>query len=465
MQSKNNRFLLILIFALSVFTSCQKDPYSAGVSPTPTPTPTVSAEDRMKDTVLLDTRDIYLWYNQIPSSFNPRSYADPDKIMQAIRPYSIEPTFSASTPVDHFSFAVTQAEWNNVSTGISGDFGISVFFFNSPTVTTDLRVKYVESESPAGKAGVKRGWRITQINGSTNINAADQTSLNAVVAAVFNSTSTSFTFLKPDGSSVNLTLNAANYQTHPVMADSTYTIGAKKIGYMVLNSFLGDQPAITNELTRVFNRFATDGVNDVVIDLRYNGGGYVSLAETLSNFLAPSSATGNLMMKQQYNDKYTQYNVTTNFNKRGSVSLPRVFFIVSSSTASASELVINSLTPFMDVKLIGRNNTYGKPVGFFAIPVGSWFIFPVSFKTVNKDGKSDYYNGFTPDAIVADGLDKNWGDITETSLASAIKYITTGAFRLGSEPVYTELPQITKANALLDAHTFKGTVTINKIFK
>ena len=249
------------------------------------------------------------------------------------------------------------------------------------------------------------------------------------------------------------------------MVDSVYTISTKKIGYLVFNSFLGDQTEISNEFSRVFTRFATYGVNDVVVDLRYNGGGYVSLAEKLSNYLAPSTASG-VMMTQKYNDKYAaQYNVITNFNKAGSVSLPRVLFIVSPSTASASELVINNLKAVSDVKLIGRDHTYGKPVGFFAIPVGDWYIFPVSFKTVNKNGSSDYYSGFTPDAIIADGLDKNWGDITETSLASAIKYITTGAFRLQSQPAYQELPQVTNGNSILDAHSFKGTISTNKIFK
>ena len=119
----------------------------------------------------------------------------------------------------------------------------------------------------------------------------------------------------------------------------------------------------------------------------------------------------------------------------------------------------------MDVKLIGRNNTYGKPVGYFPIPVGDWYIFPVSFKTVNKNGESNYYNGFAPHALIGDGLDKNWGDITETSLASAIKYITTGAFRYQADAVYREQPQVTNANAELDKHAFKGTISTRKILK
>lgn len=440
MQLKLDRFLLVLVLALSIFTSCKKKDSA----------PVETAEDRLKDTALLYARDIYLWYNQIPADFNARKYADLNEIMVAIRDYSMEPP--NSRPVDRFSFAMLQSEWNQVSTGVSGDFGFSIFFLTA----SDLRVKFVERESAAGKAGIKRGWRIIRINGSSNI-ATDDATINTIIKAVFESTTTAFTFQKPDGSTVDITLNATSYQTHPVMADSVYTIGSKKIGYLVFNSFLGDQVEISNELNRVFTRFTTYGVTDVVVDLRYNGGGYVSLAEKLTNYLAPSSATG-LMMSQRYNDKYAAHNISTNFNKTGSLNIPRVIFIVSSSTASASELVINNLKAVMDVRLIGRNSTYGKPVGFFPIPVGDWYIFPVSFKTVNKNGSSDYYNGFAPDAVKADGIDKNWGDITEASLASAINFITTGAFRLQSEAAYRELPEITTGNNLLDKPAFKGTV-------
>jgi len=433
-----------------MFTSCKKDKGNDEV--------VLSADDKLKDSVLMYTRDIYLWYNQIPADFNPRKYADPNAIMEAIRTYSMEPP--NSRPVDRFSFAAKKVDWDNRSSGVSQDFGFSIFFLSN----TDLRVKFVERNSPAGKAGIQRGWRIIKINGSTNINT-DQATINTIVAAVFESNSTSFTFQKPDGTSVDITLNAATYQTHPVMVDSTYTIAGKKIGYLVLNSFLGDLTAIKAELNRVFTRFVTYGVTDVVVDLRYNGGGFVSLAETLSNYLAPASATGTLMMKQQYNDKYSKFDVSYNFKKLGTLELSRIFFIVSSSSASASELVINNLKPVLDVKLIGRNDTHGKPVGFFAIPVGDWYIFPVSSKTVNRNGESNYYNGFSPESKVADGIDKNWGDITETSLASAIKYITTGAFRLMPGEEYREVPEVTVGNHKLDKEAFKGAVSASKSLK
>ena len=102
-----------------------------------------------------------------------------------------------------------------------------------------------------------------------------------------------------------------------------------------------------------------------------------------------------MMMSQIYNSNHSGENSTNHFQKAGSVSLSKVYFIISSSTASASELLINNLKPYMDVRLIGPSKTHGKPVGFFPIENGEWYVFPVSFRTVNKNGEGNYYNGFT----------------------------------------------------------------------
>ena len=433
---------------MSIIASCKKSDVQNN-NPQPPPVITV---DKVKDSVLLYSRDIYLWYSQIPSSFNAQSYADPDKIMTAIRAYSNEPGFSQR--VDKWSFAYKQKDWDNLSSGITQDFGLNVFF----RVEGDLRVKYVESASPAGLAGIHRGWRITKINGSTNINT---TNVDFIVQAVFSSSASSFTFQKPDGSSVDINLTAGTYQEHPVLLDTVYTAGAKKVGYLVFNSFLGDTTEIYNGFQSIFTRFAQNNIDEVVVDLRYNGGGYVSVQERLADYLVNTAASGQLMMKQQFNDKYPQFNSSTNFGKQGPLNLGRIFFIVSNSTASASELLINNLKPYMDVKLVGPGNTYGKPVGFFPIPVGDWYIFPVSFRTTNKNGVGNYFNGLALDNQVADGLDKDWGDITENTLASVFKYITTGSFRAGigeTTNVYTPDPQVSAGNKKIDAPAFKGTV-------
>jgi C-terminal processing protease CtpA/Prc len=411
----------------------------------------------VKDSALLITRDIYLWNTQVPASFSGRSYSDPEKIMEAIRQYSVEAGFAL--PVDRFSFAMKQSEWDNMSTGLNlvsttsseeGDFGLSVFF----RAEGDLRVRLVEPASAAGLAGIRRSWRITAINGNTNITTGNT---NFIVDNIYNAASATVTFLKPNGSTVKITLNRGHYKEKPVYLDSVFNVNGKKIGYLVFNSFLGTTNEIFSDFQRVFNKFSSAGISDLVVDLRYNGGGYVSVQERLANYLVNSSANGSLMMKQVYNAANTSNNETTNFKKLGSINLSRIYFIVSKATASASELLINNLKPYMDVKLVG-GTTYGKPVGFFPIPVGEWYVFPVSFRSTNKNGEGNYFNGMPVNSAVADGLDKDWGDLSESSLASAVRNITSGLFRASGEGSYTEPATIESVNRKLDAPFLKMTI-------
>src|SRR5690606_2667681 len=314
--------------------------------------------------------------------------------------------------------------------------------------------RMVERASPAGVAGIRRGWKIIAINGNTNITTANA---DAIVEAIYYSPNVGLKLQKPDGTTTDINLAAASYQEHPVALDTVYTVGAKKVGYLVYNSFLGDSSETVSEFQRVFNRFGSQNVGDVIVDLRYNGGGYVAYQRELANYLVKSSANGNLMMKQEYNNKYSNFNSSVNFAKKGSLNLPRIFFIVSNNSASASELLINNLKPYMDVLLIGPSRTYGKPVGYFNIPVGDWYIFPVSSRSTNKNGEGKYFKGFNLNSTVADGLDKDWGDRTESCLASALKYIDTGAFRALATDEQPSDPRIDAINGKLDK-SFKGLV-------
>jgi carboxyl-terminal processing protease len=456
-ECKNIIIAALLATGVGILSSCQKNIVDQPVAaPTPVTNNGPSAEYKLKDSVVQLTRDIYLWYNQIPSTFDPHSLATPVEAMTAIRAYSIESPFT--TPVDKWSFAMKKTEWDNSSSGHvqqtaegSADLGLTVFF----RTEGDLRVANVEPESAAGKAAVHRGWRITKLNGSTNITTGNATQ---IISGVYESASSTFTFQKPDGTTVNVTLNANAYNEHPIVVDSVYAAGSKKVGYLVFNSFLGDTTQIYNDFSRVFSRFSREGVNEVIIDLRYNGGGYVTVQERLANYLVNAAYNGQVMMTEKFNDKNSGYNSTTRFKKLGSLNLNRIFFIASSSTASASELLINNLKAYMDVRLVGPSNTTGKPVGFFPIPVGEWYIFPVSFRTVNKNGEGSYFNGLAPTNRASDGVDKDWGDRSEAALSSILNGFSSGAFRtIDSEHVVAD-PAIQAVNNTLSQREFKGTI-------
>ena len=457
MNTLRNPLLYGTLALIFVIAGCKKDNNDTPSTPANNPGATASLADRQKDSAVAISRDIYLWYNQIPASFNGRSYPNLNAIMEAIRQYSTEPGFTG--PVDKWSFAVKQSEWNNVASGISGDFGLGVLF----RAADDLRVRSVEKNSPAAAAGIRRGWRITAINGNSNINTNNQ---ELVINGVFNAANTNFTFLKPDGSTQNIALTATNFQENPVLLDTTYNIGSRKIGYLVFNSFLGDTIKIVNDFQRIFNNYTANNINDLIVDLRYNGGGYVNLQQQLANYIAPPAANGQMMMQYRFNDKHSRQNVPLFFNKKGSINLPRVVFLVSRFTASASELLINNLKPFMEVVLVGPSRTVGKPVGYFPLEVGDEYIFPISFRTVNNRGEGSYFGGFQLNNQVADGLDKDWGDPAESTLASALRYLTTGAFRTAQQPAFQPLSaQVEQGNNSLTRDEFSGMVAPSHTIK
>ena len=450
------------LVAALMFAGCKKNDDVMSLTP-PTVTPPnpinnipAPSPDVLKDSSLAIARNIYLWNNEIPATFNARSFADLNKVMEGIRPYSIEAGFSA--PVDRWSFAMKKTEWDQYSGGIGnsfssgtsadGDFGLTVFF----RVEGDLRVRMVEPFSPAGYAGIQRGWRVKSINGNSNMTTSNA---DFIVTNFYKVSNSTITFITPDGSEITKNLQVAPYNKKPVYLDTVYTIGNKKIGYLVFNSFLGNQAAIQSEFARVFNSFSAQGVNELIVDLRYNGGGYVDLQTRLANYLVRSSANGQVMMKQIYNAQNSGNNQTTLFQKTGNLQLNDIYFLVGRGTASASELLINNLKPFTNVKLVG-GATHGKPVGYFAIPVGEWYVFPVSFRTTNNVNQGNYFNGFAVNAQVADGLDKNWGDISENMLASAINNITNGSFLRA--PAYEEPTSVAVGNGKLEAPLLKITI-------
>ena len=177
----------------------------------------------------------------------------------------------------------------------------------------------------------------------------------------------------------------------------------------------------------IFADFEQKQVEDLILDLRYNTGGYVETARYLANKLVPSAADGELMFSYEVNDylkPYTQ-NASNDFDfrpvdfeKEGTLELKHLYILVTEQTASAAELLINVLRPHIDVTLIGdTDRTYGKPVGFFGTPIGDLELWVTSFKTLNSAGETDYWNGlpFVTGKDISDANDYFFKDFGDTS--------------------------------------------------
>ena len=159
----------------------------------------------------------------------------------------------------------------------------------------------------------------------------------------------------------------------------------------------------------------------MIIDLRYNGGGLVNGAVSLMEFVAPPSVQDNVCYNIIHNKSKTSNNFVVNFSSKNNFNLNRVFVITTSGTASASEMFINSLKPYMTVVQIG-SRTHGKPVGMYGIEYGEYVIVPICFSTTNANNEGEYFQGLQPTIHMLDDLKHPLGDKSEDCVYTALEY-------------------------------------------
>ncbi len=503
---------LLVILAFSLMISCKKDNKSSNTN---SPSKTGSTLDLIRDSVFLYSKEAYYWYDGLPdyATFNPRSFNGSTDVIaltsevDAISQYKINP--SIGKPYEYYTPSPGEAKYSfidqgQVSTqlsGTNGDFGFAPLYND----VNDLRIKYVYPGSPADLAGVKRGYKITVINGNSNFAYDGPTGPHTqfVINAYANSSTIAMTLQKFDGTTMNVNLNTINYTINPVLTYKTFDEGNGHIvGYVVFNSFTSNANA---KLDAAFNYFTTQGVTDLVVDLRYNGGGYTATAEYLDNLIVPPAGNGTIMYNSYFNDilangrevllanqvrrdptnnqlyNYAQfdYSVAGNavkFSKKGALNISRVFFIVTGATASASELTINNLRPQLNVQFIGTT-TYGKPVGFFDIDINTYQLYVPEFETKNANGQGGYYTGMSPGTATYPGVNdyddvtKDFGDPTEGLLAHALNYVKTGVYTIAAQQIQGlstkvktfSIEQSNAAAIQLIQHQFNGMVLNKKL--
>jgi hypothetical protein len=222
-----------------------------------------------------------------------------------------------------------------------------------------------------------------------------------------------------------------------IVYDTLHYSNNKVTGHLVFDSFI--QPS-TDELATAFAYFKSVGVNDLILDLRYNTGGYLYVAQALASYIAGNSLAGkqDYFATLTYNSKHQDQNTSYIFQSTQSpLDLTRLVVISSRLTASASEAVMNGLKPFLDVVSVG-DTTYGKPVGMNGWSVGEkYFYWPITFKMVNAANVGDYFAGLPPLKVVSDDITHDFSDRNELCLKAAINYLETGIANAKSyEPFY-----------------------------
>jgi len=392
-----------------------------GCDPKDDPTPIAPGQEVKK--AIFDTMtEWYFWNQELPATVDFEGFATNEDLLDGI----------IFKPLDRFSYITTQEAFNNSFVGRNAGHGFGFAF----TADEKLYISFVFDESPAGKDGWKRGWEITQINNKPI--AEYKTSTGGYDFKLGTSDpgiSNTFTFKLPDGSTTTRTNVKAEYQSNSVLEQKVFEVGGKKVGYWAYQSFkatAGLSPTRSAEVTSSMEFFQNQGVQELIIDLRYNGGGSVAVAEQISNYLIQASNSGKLMYTNKLNAGKTSQNTSRNFSKIGNMELSRVIFITSRGSASASELVINNLDPYLDVVLIG-DNTFGKPVGSFPLSQfnrvlveNNVEVVPITFATANAEGKAEYFDGFPANFSVGDSPQFGWGDTQDLRLAAALQYVQNG---------------------------------------
>ena len=363
-------------------------------------------------------RSDYLWYREVPQ-VNLAAYATPEAYLEAVRYRPLDQTFSY----------ITSRQANNAFYSDSQYIGVG---FATALNGSELRVTQVFPGSPADEIHVARGARILEINGRAAAELVSSGEIGGAFGASEIGLPTDMVF-EQDGVAARVRM-VKRLVTIPTVSETrVITVDGRKVGYLFFRNFV--EPS-HEALDRAFAQLKAAQVTELVLDLRYNGGGLVDVAQHLASLIGGTRTDGNVFAEYFHNDRNTSRNRVTRFNRRSAaLSLDRLVVVTTRASASASELVINSLRPFMPVWIVG-DRTYGKPVGQYSTPFCNKVLAAVSFTLRNADGQGDYFDGLQPHCRAADDVEHQIGDPLEGSLKEALTVIATG----GCSPASTAAP-------------------------
>lgn len=346
----------------------------------------------------------YFWHERIPANINPDNFNTPEALLEAM----------LFRPLDRWSHIVRDngATAAQLQTGSTQGFG----FLWGLDREQNLRLVLVHPNSPAEEARLARGMRVLSVNG-TPVNTG-ATNIPRFENAV------SLTVQDASGAIRQVELQSRTFNMRGVTLREVKQVGGRRVGYLVFSIFT---QAAVQELDEAFNFFRSENVNELILDLRYNGGGTPETALHLASLIAPAAA-GRRFLKYEHNSRNTQRNTELTFkNVNNGLNLNRVFILTTGNTASASELIINGLRPFINIQTIGTT-THGKFVGGYVFTHREGYsLVPICFQSVNANGDT-FANGFEPSFRAIDDRTRPFGDPNENLLAAALHFIANGSF-------------------------------------
>ncbi|QQT53221.1 hypothetical protein I6I98_23745 [Sphingobacterium multivorum] len=457
---QTGRLATIALTGLFVF-SCKKD----NPKPEPEPEPVERTEAQLiKDDIYKYYKLYSLWdksipdYTSDPSQFTDK-YGSADLVLDALKKMTPAHTAYPNGVFDRFSYMLGLDGYNTgaaasgrLKMDTNDGYGIYVQLGTEDEKTAQPIIYFVEGGSPAQKAGFKRSDFITAVNGDSDYSiavtcTATGCSINDASArdkmmnklnAALDAGTLKLQVKHQDGTTTIKDLTYANgYTIDPIYKDSIYTYNGNNVGYLALSSFeeIENNNVNQQKIDAAFDKFQTQQIKSLIVDLRYNGGGYVDASAYVADKIGGAITKGKLMLTYEVNDyikatpSINKMFQDTKFEGKSNLNLSKVYFLVSDRTASAAEMIINVLKPYLQVQIIASGTrTYGKPVGFFEQVVQKKVSFwPVSFLLKNSANFSDYWDGLVPDkSNITDYVFVDVGDKKETMLATALNDAAPG---------------------------------------
>ena len=353
----------------------------------------------------------YYWNNFLPANVNPASFNSPEAYLEAVR----------YRPIDNSYSYIQSAAANDAFFSDSQFIG---FGFRNRTTNTEIRVLQVYDDSPALEAGLSRGDIITHVNGQSVPQLLASGTIDSAFGAADVGVAATIDFEKQNGER-RQTRMVKRLVTIPTVSHTRVVeVDGRRVGYLVFANFVRPSTAALNE---AFAAFKEANVTELVLDVRYNGGGLIDVAVHLASLIGGSRTAGQVMLNYKHNDVIGPiFDKTTRFTSPdNALNLQRLFVITTGQSASASELIINSMKPYMPVIVIG-NTTLGKPVGQYTLRFCDKILAPVSFSIRNANDEGDFFDGIAPTCSAGDDYLHQLGDSAEASFAEALSYVRTG---------------------------------------
>ncbi|SMO73139.1 PDZ domain (Also known as DHR or GLGF) [Saccharicrinis carchari] len=370
-------------------------------------------------------KDLYLWNTEMPA-LNPKTQPDTKAFFDEL----------LYKKIDRWSFITDDVdELDNYFAGIRKELGYSLrgYYLKEGSDQVVAYVEYVEPGGPADRAGVKRGDLIIKVQDE------DITPDNYSTLFFADKLTIGLGLITDSGlrdSPTSITFNSEVLQVNPILSHNVFNVEGKLIAYLAFTGFIDD---FDDELQAVFAHFKAERVTDLILDLRYNGGGAVSTARLLASMICPASCAGKLFLRSAYNegleaaiktelpDTYTDFFEDYFEDNVNNLDLSNLYVLTTQGTASASEMVIYSLSPYMNVVQIGEQ-THGKYYGSTTIKdenkKHTWAIQPIIMRAENTDNSIDYGQGLIPDIKVNDDYTYPLGTTDDYLTAIAIQEIT-----------------------------------------